>query len=123
MSNQQPFQKGAKLDKAKLKKEKFFLGQEHGAGVFVFVRGLTTKESEAHLDYVKSLADASKSEFERKNAGYHLMACSVVNEDGSQMFDSPEDVEQNFDISAADFVKLIEVMSKLSGFDKDRSKN
>jgi hypothetical protein len=123
MSQHTAYQKGARLDKTKLKREKFFLGQEHGVGVYVNIRGLTAPEAEEHVKRIKDLSDASVSEADRKAAGYFLLASCLVADDGSQMFDDAEDVEKNFDVSSADFVKIIGVMNRMSGFDKGREGN
>ena len=77
MSQHTLYQRGAKLDKTKLRKEKFFLGAEHGAGVYVNIRGLTAPESEAHLQAIKDMSDSNCSEEDRKGAGYSLLACCL----------------------------------------------
>jgi hypothetical protein len=123
MSQHQLYQKGSSPNKAKLKREQFFLGPEHGPGVCVYVRGLTRVEVDQHMAQIEDLKDKNKSESERKLAGYFLMACCLVDSEGAKMFDDAEDVERNFDVSASDFVKIMDVINRLSGLDKDRSKN
>jgi hypothetical protein len=117
------FQKGSKPDKSKIKREKFVLGPEHGESTFVYVRGLTVPEGERHVEHLKTLQNPSIPESDRKNAGYFLMSCCLVDENGTQLFDDPVDVEANFDVSASDFVKIMTVMNRLSGLDRDFSKN
>jgi hypothetical protein len=123
MSQHTPFVKGAKLDKTKLRNEKVLLGKEHGDGVYVRVRGQSVQEAEEFEKLKDGLSDASKSEDDRKNLAYEALAICVVNDDGTQMFEDAKDVKENFDISAADFMKILEKTGELSGGNKDRSKN
>src|SRR5216683_2289271 len=114
MSQHQLYAKGSKLDKSKLKKEKFFLGPEHGAGVCVFVRGMTVPEQETHSEYVEALKNGSLSSDERKNSAYPLLAMCLVDEEGVAMFADAKDVHDNFDVSAADAMKILETVNRLS---------
>lgn len=123
MGQHRLYEKGSKPDKAKIKREQFFLGPEHGAGVCVYVRGLVKDEVNEGLAYLNDLKNAAKSEDERKLAGCNLLAYCLVDQDGGQMFADGDDVEQNFHVSAVDFVKIMDVMNRLSGLDKDRRPN
>ncbi len=118
-----PFQKGAKLDKTKLRREKVFLGPEHGPGVYIMVRGQSVQEAREFDELKAGLADASKPESERKDIADLVIAMCVVNDDGTQKFDDAQDAHDNFDISQDDFFKIVEVTSKLSGADRAKSKN
>ncbi len=118
-----PFTKGKKLDKTKLRNEKVFLGKEHGDGVYVRVRGQSVQEAEAFEKLKNGMADAVKSDEDRKEIAYEILAICVVNDDGSQMFDDAKDAKENFDISAADFMEIMKKTAELSGNNADRSKN
>ncbi len=115
--------KGSKINKAKMRKDKFPLGPEHEEGSYVMVRGMTAAEAEQHEGYVKDLSDPAKTEEDRKNAGYNLLALCVVTDDGTAMFENAKDVKTNFDISTADFVGIMNKINKLSGLGEVREKN
>ncbi len=123
MSQHVPFTKGKKLDKTKLRNEKVFLGKEHGDGVYVRVRGQSVQEAEAFEKLKDGMTDAAKSDEDRKEIAYEILAICVVNDDGSQMFDDAKDAKDNFDISASDFMEIMKKTAELSGNNVDRSKN
>ncbi len=115
--------KGTKVNKAKMRHDKYPLGPEHENGAYVNVRGMTATEAEQHESYVKDLNDPAKTEDDRKNAGYNLLALCLVNDAGEAMFTDAKDVRENFDISTSDFVGIMNKINKLSGLGEVREKN
>lgn len=111
------FAKGAAIQAASMPRKKFSL-PELGKDTYIWIRALTAKEAKTHL-----VADQGQEE--KSATGYKLISLCAVNEDGSQIFDSEKDVEENFDVSMASVFAIVDLICELSGVPKgkDRSKN
>lgn len=123
------FQKGQTADKKRLKRVKYPL-PEVAEGAYVVVRALSQKEvmdlivkpeEERKRQAAEGLLPEPPSQSERPD--YKILALCLVNDEGEPIFESAQDVELNFDVSAESMVRIVERVVALSGLEKREPKN
>jgi hypothetical protein len=102
------FQKGTPLA---LKRTKFKLGDD----CHINLRELSSREL---IEFQKAMGDKDTTNLEFV---YKLIASCAVADDGKPIFDSPDDVRDNFDVGLSKLIEIQKQILSLSGLDERKN--